>query len=93
MILKAFAILFCMKSDKKHLLKITCICFLGAAIFGAVGGYLWFGNNSWNSRTEQILYVALAGFLMLLCLGTAILFIVSYMKKTYALKRARTMKT
>ncbi|MBR5181544.1 MAG: hypothetical protein IKW88_04770 [Clostridiales bacterium] len=78
-----------MKSDKKHLLKITCICFLGAAIFGAVGGYLWFGNNSWNSRTEQILYVALAGFLMLLCLGTAILFIVSYMKKNVRLEEGK----
>ena len=78
-----------MKSDKKQLLKITGICFLGAAIFGAVGGYLWFGNNSWNSRTEQILYVALAGFLMLLCLGTAILFIVSYMKNNVRLEEGK----
>lgn len=78
-----------MKSDKKQLLKTTGICLLGAAIFGAVGGYLWFGNNSWNSRTEQILYVALAGFLMLLCLGTAILFIVSYMKKNVRLEEGK----
>ena len=70
-----------MKDDKKETIKVAVICFLGTLMFGGVGAYLLFGNDKSTTRTEQILYAAIAGFLMLLCLAVAILFIYSYYKK------------
>lgn len=70
-----------MKDDKKETIKVAGICFLGVLMFGGAGAYLLFGNNKSTTRTEQILYAAIAGFLMLLCLAVAILFIYSYYKK------------
>ena len=54
---------------------------MGVLIFGGAGAYLLFGNDKSTSRSEQILYAAIAGFLMLLCLAVAFLFIYSYFKK------------
>ena len=70
-----------MKDDKKETIKVAGICFLGVLMFGGAGAYLLFGNDKSTTRTEQILYAAIAGFLMLLCLAVAILFIYSYYKK------------
>jgi hypothetical protein len=70
-----------MKDAKKETIKVAGLCFLGALMFGGAGAYLLFGNDSGTSRNEQILYAVLAGFLMMLCLATAISFICSYYKK------------
>lgn len=70
-----------MKEAKKETIKVAGMCFLGVLMFGGAGAYLLFGNDKSTTRTEQILYAAIAGFLMLLCLAVAILFIYSYYKK------------
>lgn len=70
-----------MKEAKNETIKVAGMCFLGFLMFGGAGAYLLFGNDKSTTRTEQILYAAIAGFLMLLCLAVAILFIYSYYKK------------
>ena len=70
-----------METDKKQLIKIVGICLLGMLMFGGAGAYLLFGNDPSVTRNEMILYGGIAGFLMLLCIGAAALFIVSYKKK------------
>jgi hypothetical protein len=70
-----------MKEAKKETIKVAGMCFLGVLMFGGAGAYLLFGNDKSTTRTEQILYAAIAGFLMLLCLAVANLFIYSYYKK------------
>lgn len=70
-----------MKDDKKQTIKVAAICFMGVLMFGGAGAYLLFGNDPGTSRNEQILYVCIAGFLMLLNLSVAVLFICSYYKK------------
>lgn len=70
-----------METDKKQLIKVVCTCLLGTLMFGGVGAYLFFGNDPSVDQNEKILYSAIAGFLMLLCIATAALFIFSYKKK------------
>lgn len=70
-----------METDKKQLIKVVCTCLLGTLMFGGVGAYLLFGNDPSVSQNETYLYAGISGFLMLLCIGTAVLFIVSYKKK------------
>lgn len=70
-----------METDKKQIIKVVCTCLLGTLMFGGVGAYLFFGNDPSVKPNEKILYSAIAGFLMLLCIGTAVLFIVLYIKK------------
>jgi hypothetical protein len=70
-----------METDNKQLIKVVCTCLLGTLMFGGVGAYLFFGNDPSVDQNEKILYSAIAGFLMLLCIATAALFIFSYKKK------------
>lgn len=79
-----------METDKKQLIKIVGICLLGTLMFGGAGAYLLFGNDPSVTRNEMILYGGIAGFLMLLCIGAAALFIVSYKKKSVPLEEGKT---
>jgi hypothetical protein len=79
-----------METDKKQLIKIVGICLLGMLMFGGAGAYLLFGNDPSVTRNEMILYGGIAGFLMLLCIGAAALFIVSYKKKSVPLEEGKT---
>ena len=63
--------------DKKQLIKVLAICILGTLLFGTVGCALVFEWTGPVPDNEKIMSGVIAGFLMLLCIGTAVLF--SYM--------------